>query len=66
MLPDVSLFQKLKVLWVSLLGVVLAGCWSDSSPLNNSGGALMMHKQPIIMFLQFKSIMRTARFLKVW
>ncbi|ANW26515.1 hypothetical protein BA953_20380 [Vibrio coralliilyticus] len=38
MLPDVSLFQKLKVLWVSLLGVILAGCWSDSSPLNNSGG----------------------------
>ncbi|MCC2521541.1 hypothetical protein [Vibrio coralliilyticus] len=39
MLPDVSLFQKLKVLWVSLLGVILAGCWSDSSPLNSSGGA---------------------------
>lgn len=38
MLPDVSLFQKLKVIWVSLLGVILAGCWSDSSPLNNSGG----------------------------
>lgn len=38
MSPDFFLFQKLKLLWVSLLGVILAGCWSDSSPLNSGGG----------------------------